>query len=339
MTTSSDYSVSLARAKMNGKPVLTIGVKTVLNLNSGFAKKLLCSGPTFSLGSLCAFSCSYCYVPSIVQRDPRVVALLKQAGLAFEDVVVRRESSLEVLRSQLYTESGKRRFNDPNDRRVVYSSPLVDVAANLELARETIEACRLILQATNWDIRLLSKSNLLPKIAQALAEFKDRVIYGVSTGTLDDKLAASFEKGTALVSKRIASLHWLQDHGFRTFGMICPSLPLSARDEYRSFAARFATALRADRCEHVFAEVMNVRGESMLNTVLALRNGGFPVEAALVEAVSTDSDKWDAYNQETFEAHADVYAQSPGKLRYLVYTTKRTEAYWQRNVTRGAILL
>lgn len=54
------------------------------------------------------------------------------------------------------------------DRRVIYASPLVDVAGNLELVRETVEICRVILELTNWQIRLLSKSNLLPKIAEGL---------------------------------------------------------------------------------------------------------------------------------------------------------------------------
>ena len=126
---------------------------------------------------------------------------------------------------------------------MIYASPLVDVAANMDLVRETIEACKLILENTNWQIRLLSKSNLLPKIAQAIAELdpipkwsddfskfgfppgkivtaKERMIFGVSTGTFNDGLAKVFEQGCPLPSKRLESLYWLQDHGFRTFGMI-----------------------------------------------------------------------------------------------------------------------
>src|SRR5436190_17847327 len=59
----------------------------------------------------------------------------------------------------------------------------------MDLVRETIEACKLILELTHWQIRLLSKSNLLPIIARELP--RDRIIYGVSTGTLDDKLTGT----------------------------------------------------------------------------------------------------------------------------------------------------
>ena len=115
----------------------------------------------------------------------------------------------------------------------------------MELVRETAEICSVILELTDWDIRLLSKSNLLPKLAVSLGmlppwervfKSKERIIYGVSTGTLDDNLAQAFEQGCPLVSKRIQSLHWLQDNGFRTFGMICPSLPFEDGWEYGVFA-------------------------------------------------------------------------------------------------------
>ena len=124
---------------------------------------------------------------------------------------------------------------------------------------------------------VLSKSSLLPELAKLIPEkFKHRMIYGFSTGTLDDALCNSFEKGTPLVSKRIKSLHWLQDNGYRTFGMLCPILPQENYDEY---AARAAEAIRVDRCEHVWAEVINLRGDSFTATCEALENDGFLKEA------------------------------------------------------------
>ena len=104
------------------------------------------------------------------------------------------------------------------------------------------------------------------------------MIYGVSTGTLDDNLARSFEQGTPLPSKRVASLHWLQNNGYRTFGMICPSLP---QHEYDGFAREIRDAICAEKCEHVWAEVINVRGDSMTRTIAALRAGGNVREALL----------------------------------------------------------
>ena len=56
---------------MNGKRVFTVPAKSVLNLESGFAHKLLCDGPTFSAGSACVYKCVYCYVPAIMRKRLR----------------------------------------------------------------------------------------------------------------------------------------------------------------------------------------------------------------------------------------------------------------------------
>jgi DNA repair photolyase len=165
----------------------------------------------------------------------------------------------------------------------------------------------------------------------------DRVIYGVSTGTLNDKLAAAFEQGTPMVSKRIKSLHWLQDNGFRTFGMICPSLPQLNAEGYENFAADMAEAIRVDRCEHVWAEVVNVRGESFIRTEKALLDAGFGLAGALLKTVSHDKQEWETYARRTFLAHTHFIP--PEKLRFLQYVTNDTRDGWQERAKLGAILL
>lgn len=334
---------------MNGKPVFTVPVKSVLNLHSGFAPKLLCDGPTFSFGDACVYNCSFCYVPAIMAKMDRVTEL----GLKHEDIVVRRANALEILKNQLVHPNGKSKFPDPADRRVVYASPLVDVAGNMDLVRETVDACKLILQHTHWQIRLLSKSNLLPKVALLLLdevcndvpwpittpEIYARMIFGVSTGTLDDGVAAAFEQGTPLVSKRIQSLHWLQDHGFRTFAMVCPSLPLPDPMAYMEFASACADTLRTEKCEHVWAEVINVRGESMRRTYDALSLAGHGRLAAELLHVTEDKDAWENYNRATFTAHAGVHLNQPGKLRFLTYVNNATRLWWAEHAHLGAVLL
>lgn len=325
------------RENIAGKPVLWLARKRILNLNSGFQDKLLCDGPTFTAGDACVYSCAFCYVPSAMQAKPPISEMLAEERKRFDEVVIRRENPLDVLRTQLFHSNGKPKYPDPLDARVVYASPLVDVAATLEMCRETTAICEMILENTHWHIRLLSKSSFLPLIAGALEKYRDRMIYGVSTGTLDDMLAAAFEQGTALVSKRIQSLHKLQDQGFRTFGMICPSLPFSTIEGYAYFAQKIAEAIRADRCEHVWAEVMNVRGESMRRTVKCLREAGYDREASELFRVSTSPDAWEDYARNTFRAHANYIPK--GKLRFLQYVSKANLPWWQTAQAEGAVLL
>ena len=321
------------RTQMNGKTVYEVPARSIINFESGFSHKLLCTGPTFTTGSACAYTCSFCYVPDLMRKNPHLLGLDEK----HEDIVIRRAGAIEAMRQQLAARR-RSKCNDLDDpEQVIYASPLVDVAANMVLVRETIDACTLLLGETAWQIRLLSKSNLLPLVAAGIPEkYKARVIYGVSTGTLDDNLARAFEQGTPLVSKRLHSLHVLQDRGYRTFGMICPSLPLPGGD-YTGFARAMHAAIRGDRCEHVWGEILNVRGESMVRTINALQEGGFAAEAAALARVSTDKAAWEEYARATFEAHAPLYA--PGKLRFLQYVTKDSKPWWGEQQARGAILL
>lgn len=303
--------------------------RKIVNMQSGFAAKLLCDGPTFTAGDACVYSCAFCYVESM--------GTTKTITDNHYGSIVRRRNPLKVLSNQLLHPNGKSKYSDPKDTRVIFASPLVDVAANIELSKETIEICRFILEHTNWQIRLLSKSNLLPYIAKQLTGYKDRVIYGVSTGTPDNALAKAFEGGTPLVSKRIASLIWLQDNGFRTYGMLCPSLPYETDAEYEEMSAKLNKEIRADICEHVWGEVINVRGESMERTCASLILGGFNTAAKLLRNAAENTDLWEDYARKTFEAHIKNVPQ--GKLRFLQYTNATTEAWWASRITEGAVLL
>ena len=321
-----------ARPKMNGKPVFNVPAKSVVNFESGFVHKLLCTGPTFTTGSACVYSCAFCYVPDLMRKNPHLAGIERH-----EEVVIRRQGAVAAIRQQLVARRRSHPEHVDDPEQVIYSSPLVDVAGNMELVRETVEACTAILETTAWQIRLLSKSNLLPLVAAGIPEkYKGRVIYGVSTGTLDDNLARAFEAGTPLVSKRLHSLHVLQDRGYRTFGMICPSLPLPSGD-YEGFARTMFDAIRGDRCEHVWGEIINVRGESMVRTINSLQAGGFDAEAAALARVSSDKAVWEEYARATFEAHAPLYA--PGKLRFLQYVTAASKPWWASQQHRGAVLL
>jgi hypothetical protein len=95
--------------------------------------------------------------------------------------------------------------------------------------------------------------------------------------------------------------------------------------------------------EHVYAEVINVRGESFQRTEAALRAARFEREADLLRSVSLGTPEskraWEDYARWTFEGHAEVYAKEPGKLRFLQYVTKSSRDWWAARENQGAILL
>jgi len=332
------------RETMNRKPVLYREAKTVLTLPSlEFQKKLLCDGITLNLGDACAYSCEFCYVGAAMTKIDKPLLDLhnsrNHSTLGFSDVVIRRRNPIELLRGQLLKTDGSPIHSNRRDQRVVYSSTLVDVAANMALLRETAEACNLILEHTHWQIRLLSKSNLLHKLVEDKLipeRHHQRLIFGFSTGTLDDRVAKAIETGTPLVSKRLQSLHWLQDRGLRTYGMICPSLP---QTDYRKFSREICEAIRIDRCEHVWAEVINLRGNSLIRCLASLRNHGLIAEAEQVAAVSGtgSGERWEEYARATFLAHTENVPAN--KLRFLQYVGGTSADWWSPLREKGAVLL
>lgn len=336
---------------INNKPVIMRpNARTVLNLKSfKFAEKLLCDAITLNPGDACVYRCAFCYVGAqMIKVDKPYLESLNaerraraESELGFEDVVIRRPDPVGLLRKQLFRKNSSPKFTDPDDNRVVYGSTLVDVAATMELLRETAALCNLILDNTAWQIRLLSKSNLLARLFKdnLIAEHhRQRMILGFSTGTLDDKLAASIECGTARVSKRIEALHWLQDEGYRTFGMVCPSLP-QADDNYIRFSREICEAIRVDRCEHVWAEVINLRGKSLVSTLAGLHGAGFVDQAESLSAVMGAGKKaaWEQYARDTFLAHSRHVPAD--KLRYLQYVDDTTIDWWDKQRKHGAVLL
>ncbi len=318
---------------MNGKPVVEMPMR-ILNMKSAFEEKLLCTGITMTAGSACAFSCPFCYVDNLFARQPGMLAAKAHLGLTHEQMVIRRQDAVEKLKSELLTPKRKKPKAICHEEHVIYSSPTVDCAANVTLAKETLEMCMVVLDYTVWEIRLLSKSPLLAWIADRIPEkYRQRMIYGFSTGVLDDQFG-KYETGTALVSRRLRALHRLQDEGMRTYGMICPIPP---QRDYATFVADMAEAIRIDRCEHVWAEVINARGASMRRTCQRFEELGFQWESAMLKKLAGDQELWESHAQAAFEA---IHAVTPAdKLRFLQYVNPAHLNWWKQHKKHGAILL
>ena len=336
---------SLAGHKILRKPVIVTKTR-ILNLDSGFRHKHLCDGPTFSAGTACGYNCTYCFVGATIGTKPFVTSLLGTSK--FQDVVIRREDAPTRLRCELRAANGRLKYKGGEYEAaralgkpiVCYGSPLVDIAASKELAAEATEMVHVLLEDTDWDVRLLSKSPLIKVIAQSLTdEQKHRVIFGVSTGTLDDEVARAIEPTCPSPSQRCEALRWLQDRDFRTFGMLCPILP----QPLEQFIHKAIEAIRPEKCEHVWAEVLNVRGESMQQTIASLESKQFISAADELRAIcgSGKRNAWEDYARETFLALAKVIPrrETGPRLRFLQYVNKQSEAWWSERINEGAVLL
>ena len=345
--TAGDMMNAALRENMSGKRVLYHD-GNILTKGSAFVHKRLVTEPgwTLNLGDRCVFSCAYCYENYDVWAHTRMKKVPGLDGCDHCGVVVRRKDAINKLRKQLQDEiPHAQRYPGTAEKTVVFTATHVDPAPNMTLAKESAEALKVIFENTDWDARVLSKSPLIREMANLVPEeFKHRMILGLSTGTLDDQLAQAIECKTPLVSMRIKALRWLQDNGYRTFGMICPNLPLEGDQEaYDKFSKEICGAIRVDRCEHVWAEVLNTRKylgqDSTTATIQVLRDAGYKAEADTVERIFADGNEkaWDDYARKTFEAHTKNIP--PDKLRFLQYPSKEAAPWWKGREAQGAILL
>jgi DNA repair photolyase len=365
------------------KPVYLVRTSPFFD-KSGFAHKKLCDGKTFTAGTACAYSCTYCYVEGQTLRHAAVSTVLQHSKLPFNKVVIRRAEAVRQLALQITRRAGKTAANGRHPGRcedllgeavavrlglgkrvaiyrgkkfkkqVLFASAFVDVAATKELALETVEICEVILRLTDFKIRLLSKSPLLYSIvalelAKRHPEARARMILGLSVGTLDDAIARAIEPDAPSPAQRLAALRDLQDAGFRTFGMACPILPQA---DPMTYAKQVVTKIRAQRCEHIWAEPVNARSkrkkgrrqeDSFRDTLRALRRAvkeGHPDRkiADRFENVINDKVAWGQYCREMFEAFAKV--APPRTLRWMQYpTTDKDIEWWLGQRKLGALVL
>jgi len=331
LTKSQNKAVYTASGKKNGKPHFTTPTKQVLSKSTDFAQKQLCTGSILNLGLGCGFQCTYCYVPNQMARHAVPGRIQKKAGLSLGEISLLRKNPLPVLESELLYADGSPRFTA---KAVVFTSTLVDPCANKEILDLTLGACRLVLQHTPWTIRVLTKSAAVVQLARGLEDFKSRVIYGLSTGTFDDRVARHVENGASLPTARIGALKTMHHEGFQTFGMVCPILP---QNDYDRFANEVAERILPHVSENIWAEVINARGEAFKATIAALGKAGAEPTQVKMQRVNDDKAAWEVYARTTFEALAKVIPNE--RFRFLQYVQKGQSDWWQAQVIRGAVLL
>lgn len=331
------------------KPVIYSN-SSVFNNKSGFGKKNLCDFLTFTAGTACAYSCQYCYVNAMVGRRKYVkdalATLAEESGSSPKDlreVVIRRSNPIEKLERAL----GDRFMGPKWKGKVIYASPLVDVAATGEMAAETVEMCRVILERSSLDIRLLSKSPLIEShVARELdadavfqQKARKRIIFGISTGTLNEQVSRAIEPNAPSLKRRIEAITRLQADNWRTFGMLCPILP----QDPAAYAQRASELLELKRFEHVWAEVLNTRGDSMARTIAALDQAGLSIWGDALREISGKGARtqWETYARGMFEELIKVVpARHDGpRLQFLQYACTATEAWWKARISFGAVVL
>ena len=216
---------------MKNLVVLTPSIKEPIQPSPGFEKKLLSEAKLDIIG-LCGFGCTYCSSNNgnylRINRERFSELTQNQTGIRSypsEDPALTFEwpdilSKLEAQLSQKKSDWGR-------GKTLVFSMLTDGFSPNLVKAGTTKKALGLLIERTNFRIRVLTKNAIVGTRAwiDFFGAHADRFVVGLSIGTLDNDWARRVEMGTSLPSARIRALRNLQDEGISTYGMLCPVFP------------------------------------------------------------------------------------------------------------------
>ena len=140
-----------------------------------------------------------------------------------------------------------------------FTDPFSVPALPLGITRAALE---LVFERTRFRVRVLTKNASVggKEWLELFIKHRNRVVVGLSIGTLDDVWAKKMEVDTSPPSARIHALHRLQDAGVPTFGMLCPIFPEVMEGDRLE---RLVEATRPPLVEHLSAEPFNDRSNWM----------------------------------------------------------------------------
>ena len=202
------------------------------------------------------------------------------------------------------------------------TDPLIGDRAYLEFVHM---ALKLILESIeDIELRMLTKSEGIARepFLGLWKAHRDRVMLGLSIGTLDDDWARRVESGTSSPSARIRAHRALQDAGLRVYMMGCPIFPdVLVGDGVE----RLVTALRPERCIHSYAEPVNDRNFwEILRDSYEVGSFGHEWFTDVYERKNTP--RWSAYATELYSRLRRLSEAGGWELRYLLYEGQITDA-------------
>ncbi len=253
-----------------------------------FKKKLL-ADLSCNIGCICEFGCTFCYVPTVTKKLKYVQAVLKKDYKIDEfSLYHNKDNVLNTVKRDLIK-------IQPGDNREVIFCTTCDPCATEEHLDITTSAIKLIMESSDLHVRVLSKSVLIMDIALALEDFRERITYSLSTGTIRPEISACIEGNASPIEERIKTLNQLQADGFRTYGMLCPILP-SEMDKLDILIDEINPKV----CEHVWAEAINIRGKSLVETREQLIECGLTEDAEAIGDVKGNKESWRNYSKKLF---------------------------------------
>ncbi|BAH73593.1 SPL family radical SAM protein [Solidesulfovibrio magneticus] len=248
--------------------VKIVARKCTITRSQEFEKKTLATH-ALNVGVLCGHGCLYCSTPAILRTQSKLFP--EYDGSAFKAFAAGAAAVDPTTPDRLGPELAALKPTD-----TVMLSTLTDAwspeAQEFDLGRRCLEK---LLRESKARVRILTKNAAVVNELDLLAEFRERVILGLSiTAPLSKaKVAEVLEPRASSIQERLGALQAAHEAKVPIFGMLCPCMPGVADrpddlDEMLDMIKPFAP-------EAIWAEPVNARGPGLRLCQEALADADF----------------------------------------------------------------
>jgi len=242
--------------------------KCTITRSPEFEKKTLATH-ALNVGVLCGHGCLYCSTPATLRTQSKLFP-------EYDGSVFKAFAAGEAIVDPTTPDRLGRELAALKPTDTVMLSTLTDAwspeAQEFNLGRKCLEK---VLRESKAQVRILTKNAAVANELDLLAEYRDRVILGLSITTplSKAKVAEVLEPRASTIQERLDALQAAHEAKVPIFGMLCPCLPGVADrpddlDEMMSMIKPFEPVA-------VWAEPVNARGPGLALCQEALVSAGF----------------------------------------------------------------
>lgn len=300
-------------------PLDQIAAPATITLNNFKFKSL--SNWSFNISYGCLHGCSFCYVPqtSAIKAEKRFEELgyipeeWKQERIDGQHWGDSRWGEYSLLRSwdekefrkSLKAAEKTKKVAPDSNRAVMFctttdpyqtfsipGNPAKTKLLNEQRAGLVTKALEIILKESTLNVRILTRSPLARKDFGLYQKFGDRLVFGMSLPTLNDKLSQIYEQNAPAPSQKLRTLQAAVDAGLHVYVALAPTLPDDGHDDL----LRTMKAVAELKPITIFHEPINLRAENVQRIDNRAKEVGRPVKSE----VFLTKERWREYALDQF---------------------------------------
>jgi DNA repair photolyase len=245
----------------------------------------------------CSHACRFCYVPEVSTN--RMADRLKPLGVEDPDrqwgeYVYLRKWDQNAFRASIKRAMKAQDLPKDGHGAIMYCTTtdaymmINDPKLRMNQICMVRESLRMILEESDLNVRILTRSPLAKLDFDLMKEFGPRLTFGMSIPTLDNKLARVYEPNAPAPTQRLETLKAAKAAGLNVFVAMAPTYPECHIDDLQ----RTLTAFKDLDPITIFHEPINIRAENVARIEKNAEKEG----VKLFSWVFTNSETWRNYS-------------------------------------------